>query len=418
MQKQADVLVCGAGPAGVAAAITAARTGASTCLVEMQGCLGGVWTAGLLSNILDARDKPGLIAEIRQRLRERDGIAERFDLYDAEAMKLVLEEMCAEAGVDIRLYARLSGAEVRNRKIRHAIFEGKEGRFAIGAECFIDTSGDGDLGAFAGCGFAVGREGDNGAQPMTLMALVDHVPEDVMKGRPHGTSCLPKEVFFRLLEEQGGSASYSSPSLFPLPNGLCALMVNHEYEKSGLSSHDLTEATLSARREIHETVQAMRKFSPAWRRLALVATATHIGVREGRRVHGRYCVNVQDVVDGARHGDAITRVRFPIDVHSVLRSEGGGYSSGGVKGQPYDIPLRALIARDVDNLALAGRCISGDFLAHASYRVTGNAVATGEAAGVLAAVAARDGESLPDADVTAVLDMLEQLRQTEAAVAA
>lgn len=414
VQKDVDVLVCGAGPAGIAAAIAAARSGASTCLIEFQGCLGGVWTSGLLCNILDARNKPGLIAEIRRRLREQQAVAEHFDLYDAEVMKLLLEEMCAEAKVEIRLHARLCGAVTHERKIQHAIFEGKEGRFAIGAKCFIDTTGDGDLGAFAGCGFEIGREGDKATQPMTLMALVGHVPTEVMSGRlnPDQTACLPKDELFRLLSKQGVSTSYTQPSLFPLPNGLCALVVNHEYEKSAMSSIDLTDATLSARREIHVTIRAMRQFSPAWKNLTLVATAAHIGVREGRRIHGQYCVSINDVMEGVRHPDAVTRVSFPVDIH-----RGGSYDSGGVVARPYDIPLRALIARDVENLALAGRCISGDFLAHASYRVTGNSVATGEAAGVLSSVAVQVGKSLSNTRFADVLDQLGRFRSADAALA-
>lgn len=413
VQKNFDVLVCGGGPAGIAAAIAAARTGAETCIVDFQGCLGGIWTAGLLSNILDAREKPGLIAEIRRRLAERDAIARGFDLYDAEAMKLLLEEMCEEAGVKIRLHARLVSAIIRDRKIGYAVFEGKEGRFALGARAFVDATGDGDLAAFAGCGFDLGREGDKGMQPMSLMAVVSNVPEEVRSGRmnPGKTSCLVKDEFYQWLVREGMNSSYTKPSLFPLPNGLCALMMNHEYGKSGLDSRCLTEATLSARREIHQAVRAMRKFSSEWENLQLVETAAHIGVREGRRIHGHYQIAVEDVIEGRRHFDAITRVGFPIDVHSVLQEEGGGFHGGNIKVQNhYDIPLRALVARDCDNLAMAGRCISGDFLAHASYRVTGNSVATGEAAGILASRASESGLPFHEVNASDVLSALEDLR--------
>ncbi len=410
---QVDVLVCGSGPAGIGAALAAARAGATVCLVELHGCLGGVWTAGLLSNILDARTKPGLIAEIRERLRESGAIADRFDLYDAEAMKLLLEEMCEEAGIEVRLYTRLVGAVVKEGEIRHALFESKEGRFAIGARTFVDATGDGDLGAFAGCGFELGREEDGLTQPMTLMALVANVPAHVRSGmaNPGRTSCLPKEAFYRLLCGQNAPTSYTLPSLFPLPNGLCALMINHEYERSGLCSRDLTRATVDARREIHRTVAAMRGFSEEWSGLTLVATAPQIGVREARRIHGLYRVTVDDIATGARHEDAITQVRFSIDVHCVRRSDGGGVTEARLPTQqPYDIPLRALISRDIRNLALAGRCISGDFLSHSSYRVTGNAVATGEAAGTLCALAAREHAPLGEVAPPHVLDLLNQIR--------
>ncbi|MET0262505.1 MAG: FAD-dependent oxidoreductase, partial [Rariglobus sp.] len=103
IQDRYDVVVCGGGPAGIAAAISAGRAGARTCIIELQCCLGGIWTAGVLCYILDSINKAGLIVEIRERLRARGAIGETLDLYDAEAMKLLLDEMCAEAGVDIRL---------------------------------------------------------------------------------------------------------------------------------------------------------------------------------------------------------------------------------------------------------------------------------------------------------------------------
>jgi len=120
----------------------------------------------------------------------------------------------------------------------------------------------------------------------------------------------------------------------------------------------------------------------------IVATSSHIGVREGRRIHGLYTVTAEDLRTGARHEDAVCRVTFCVDIHSTRREHGGACGSAGIRVKPYDVPLRALIARDVRGLMLAGRCISGDFFAHASYRVTGNAVAMGEAAGKVAARAA------------------------------
>ncbi len=398
VQDHYDVVVCGGGPAGIAAAISAGRSGARTCIIELQGCLGGIWTAGVLCYILDSQNKGGLIVEIRERLRARGAIADKLDLYDAEAMKLLLEEMCSEAGVDIRLYTRVVSATVVDARIGHVVLEAKEGRFAIAGKCFVDTTGDGDLAALAGCGFDIGREGDGKTQPMTLMALVSNIPAEVRAqsdARWFSATCVPKDKLLADLVEAGHSPTYTKPSLFALPNGLCALMVNHEYERSGLDSRDLTAATISARKDVNSAVCALRKFGPDWADVQLVATAQAIGVREGRRIHGLYTVNAGDIEAGTQHPDGITRVTFPIDVHSVQRSEGGGYGFTGKvkKQQPYDIPLRALIAKDVTNLFMAGRCISGDFLSHASYRVTGNSVTTGEAAGRSAASVALSGGS-------------------------
>ena len=117
-------------------------------------------------------------------------------------------------------------------------------------------------------------------------------------------------------------------------------------------------------------------------------TTTQIGVREGRRIHGRYTLTSEDLIEGARFDDAICRVTMGIDVHSTDPTKTKAVETKPHRSQPYDIPLRALIARDVDGLLMAGRCISGDFIAHSSYRVTGNAVTMGQAAGICAARAA------------------------------
>ncbi|MBC2600802.1 FAD-dependent oxidoreductase [Puniceicoccus vermicola] len=417
VQAGYDVIVCGGGPAGIAAAIAAARSGARTCLVEHHGYLGGVWTAGLLSFILDAREKPGLIREIRRNLAAQNAIQAERDLYDAEVMKRVLETLCAEADVHIRLYSQLVSVAMQGCSISHVILEGKEGRFALEAKSFVDTTGDGNLGALAECQFELGRPSDSKTQPMTLMALVSGVPETV-RCQPYASrmsgSCINKDEFYGKLCDEGCETSYTKPSLFPLTNGLCCLMANHEYERSGLKSQDLSEASIHARQELHAVVEAMKRFpGEGWECVSLVATAASIGVREGRRLRGRYVVSLEDVLGGARFDDAVTRVQFPIDVHSILRSEGGGYSSDSVHtpAQPFDIPLRALMALDVDNLAMAGRCISGDFFAHASYRVTGNAVATGEAAGIIGAVMSTESTDSNSVDPHRILKELSAFRR-------
>ena len=158
-----DVVVCGAGPAGVAAAIAAARTGASVRLIENDGQLGGIWTSGLLSWVIDAGNKGGIMEEISQRIASRVDVVGgvRWDRrgsmpYDVEQMKLVLEQMCAESGVKIRLHTRVAAAVKDGKRLTHCVAESKSGREAFAARAFIDCTGDGDLAARAGCGFDFG----------------------------------------------------------------------------------------------------------------------------------------------------------------------------------------------------------------------------------------------------------------------
>jgi len=410
--EQVDVLVAGGGPAGIAAAIAAARRGASVRLIEAHGQLGGVWTTGLLTWILDHENKPGLMTEIMTELQRRD--ARRHNAYDIEAMKLLLERMCIEAGVRVRLHTRLAAAaRDANNRMSVAITESKTGREAWAAKTFIDCTGDGDLAAQAGCGFDFGRpaegygsEGTTGeTQPMTLMCLIGGVMHDDLHahGLERGEKVngrQAKDAMRAECERAGHIPSYGDPTLFPIRDDLHGLMANHEYGFSGIDAQQITDATLAARQDVNQLVDALRALGGIWTNVRIVATAGQIGVREGRRIRGRYTVTTQDLADGTRFDDAICRVTFGVDVHATSRQHGSAIERKPVQAKPYDIPLRSLIAADVDGLLMAGRCISGDFIAHSSYRVTGNAVAMGQAAGACAALAAR-GECLPhevDAD--------------------
>ncbi|HUT92208.1 MAG TPA: FAD-dependent oxidoreductase [Thermoguttaceae bacterium] len=392
-----DVIVCGAGPAGVAAAIAAARAGAKTRLLESCGCLGGVWTAGLLSWILDATNKPGLMEEMLAELGRRGASAKYGSSigYDVELMKRMLDEMCIEAGVKIQLHTRVVAAVPNeSNRLALAVTESKSGRQAWSADVFVDATGDGDLAAQAGCGFDYGRPGSRETQPLSMIVLLVGIEPEGMtpfvrglaeaRGERH-----PKDRLLQEMRRAGVDPSYAQPTLFYIREGLFAMMANHEYGIEATDAAAITEATLRARAEVHKLVDGLRSLGGAWKGVQIVATPEHIGVREGRRIHGLYEVTQEDLIAGREHDDAVCRVTFPVDVHSTDPGKDKGIMKEGVRAKPYDVPYRALIARDVDGLLMAGRCISGDFIAHSSYRVTGNAVAMGEAAGAAAAIASR-----------------------------
>lgn len=395
---QSDVLVCGGGPAGIGAALAAARAGASVQLIEVGGCLGGVWTAGLLTKILNGEKKTGVMQELLSDLAQRgSSVAQKTSgtVYDPELMKLLLEEKCVEAGVKIQLHTRLVGTitDQKNRIIA-VITESKSGRQAWVAQRFIDCTGDGDLAAQAGCQFDVGIGSQCECQPMSLIALLTGVePSEVTEFiRENGSAA--KTRLLKLMRGAGIKPSYSAPTLRHLHSGIFSLMTNHEYGISATDAGQITEATIRARAEVHAIVHDLRKLGGPWSNLAVVATAEQIGVREGRRIRGRYTITGNDVITGLRHKDAVCRAKFAIDVHNVFPDGSNPadvkrYRSAGVKA--YDIPLPALIAADVDGLMMAGRCISGDFIAHSSYRVTGNSVPMGEAVGLTSAVSLKQG---------------------------
>lgn len=401
LAEDADVIVCGAGPAGVAAAITAARAGAKVRLFEWRGCLGGVWTAGLLGYFLDF-NKPGFAKELREKLDARDARAKskstsRF-CYDPEALKLLLEELCVEAGVKFQFHTKVCAAFKEGSRLTTIVTESKSGRQAWKAAVFIDTTGDGDLGYQAGCAFETGMAEDCPCQPMSLNALLivkdaEALREFVRFGQPkegENTDGEKKKRIKDVLVGTGHFPSYASPTMWHVRDNLIFAMMNHEYGIKAWDAAEITAATVRARAEMNKMVSNLRQVGGPWEGIQIVATAEQIGVRDGRRIKGRYTVLQDDLAKGARHDDAVTRVTFGIDVHALSAEHNKNHAIMPKKFdmKPYDIPLRALIAKDVDGLMMAGRCISGDFIAHSSYRVTGNAVAMGEAAGATAALAA------------------------------
>jgi hypothetical protein len=397
---QADVVVCGGGPAGVSAAIASARAGARTILVERHGCLGGIWTAGVLSWFLDSENKGGLVREILNRAHSMgacpDETGKPGTSCDVEKLKLLLETLCLEAGVQINLYTHITGTVVEKGRVTHILTESKSGREALEGACFIDATGDGDVACQAGCGFDLGRPEDGKMQPMSMIMLVSGLNRtDIDPFLRHSNQtpwAKPKELLRAEMERSGHTPSYAFPTLMWLGGDLFMLMANHEYGMNGLNTQDLTTATLKARRELHGLIDGLRSLGGIWKNIRLVATGAQIGVREGRRIHGLYTVTADDLKTGKKHPDAICHVTFCIDVHSLTGKQEKGIEHAPFRSLPYDIPLRALIAKDVTGLLLAGRCISGDFLAHSSYRVTGNASVMGEAAGRVAAQAALTGQ--------------------------
>ena len=389
-----QVLVCGGGPAGIGAALAAARAGAETHLLELAGCLGGVWTAGMLTKILDAGNKHGLMQEILSEFsRLGSPVAKQSSgtVYDPEVAKLVLEEMCLAAGVKVQLHTMVVGAVTdESRRLRAVITESKSGRQAWVADCFIDCTGDGDLAAQAGCQFDVGTGGDCRCQPMSMMALLAGPDPELISEYIRETGPEAKPRFLKLMRDAGINPSYRAPTLRHLHSGIYSIMTNHEYGVSAFDAAAISQATIRSRREVYEIVQGLRQLGGPWAELAVVATAEQIGVREGRRIRGRYMVTAEDVVSGLKHDQAVCKAKFGFDVHSLELEDGNPgvvreYRKLGAK--PYDIPYPALVAADVEGLLMAGRNISGDFLAHSSYRVTGNSVPLGEAAGLAAAYA-------------------------------
>ncbi len=398
-----DVVVCGGGPAGIGAALGAARMGMKTIILEAGGCLGGTWTRGQLSWIFDFKKK-GICPEIISRLdarHARHGGNDKDFVYEPEAMKIILEDLIAEAGVDVRYFTTCCAAYKDGAKMSVLVSESKSGREAWAAKIFIDCTGDGDVCARAGAEFDIGTDGDRIVQPCSFNAIVsvedveklgDRITaykKDSLAGHVEAT-----QLNLRDLRAAGIEPSYNMPTLFHLGGNILLMMFNHEYGVHCDSADEITRATIRARREVFKMADALSKSNSQWRNMRIIATSEHIGIREGRRVCGLYEVTTADLLSGARHSDAVTRATFGVDLHAHTEEINRSKTITHLDGfKPYDIPLRALVCRDVDCLMMAGRCISGDRIAHGSYRVTGNAVDMGYSAGCAAAKFISEGKT-------------------------
>jgi hypothetical protein len=393
LEEKSDVIVCGGGPAGFAAAVSAARSGAKVRLIELQGYLGGVWTAGLLTNFIDSANKGGIMNELLD-IQKYAGITNsRF--LDVEVTKLWLERLCADSGVELLYHTRVADALVENGKLTAIITENSNGRQVWPATVFIDATGNGDLAARAGCGFDLGHPETGQTQPMSLNMLVSGIrlkdlQERKMIEMPGLTWGETKDNLLAEIRKGGADCSYAKPTFFSIREDFFSLMSNHQYKVNSLDAKEITKATIAARAELHRQIDALRSLGGMWKDIRIIATADQIGIRESRRIHGLYTVTKEDMIRGARFDDAVCRSTFSVDIHALDPVKNKGIDPS-FKVKPYDIPLRSLIARDVKGLMMAGRNISGDFFAHASYRVTGNAVAMGEVAGKVAAKAALSG---------------------------
>ena len=382
VRNECDVLVVGAGPAGFGAAVSAARAGARTTLVEYGGKLGGMWTLGLLSPFFDNHHHDGLNRELREALQARGCWGGLWDIsFDPTEMAMLLDELALDAGIDILFYTMATEPIMEDGVLKGVVVENKSGPQAILAKTVVDCTGDGDIAARAGAPFEIG--GPEGAcQPMTMMFKIGGVKAEYGRDDTIG--------FYKALTKVVAETDvlsgvpFNNPAIIKLPReGEALIQWTHVRHCLGTDGDELSKATLEGRRQIRRAMELFKAIRPVLGDVYLMELPMVVGVRETRRVKGEYYVTDDDVKEGRRHEDGICLVHFGVDIHEPSKST---QTCFGHKG--FDIPLRSLVPLGVENLLTAGRCISGSFVAHAAYRVTGDCLKMGEAAGVMAAVAA------------------------------
>lgn len=409
-----DVVVCGGGFAGVAAAVRAAENGARTLLIESGGELGGDLTKGRVGQFLDAPGKGGMMADINRFLNEGGHTAPRrgphYDengrklpgtLFELEYAKYYLDKVCLKAGVDVAFYSLAAAVETEQGRITRLLMVTEAGSYIVEAPMFIDATGNGQIAGEAGCEYEFGHPVTGQPQPANMAVTVIGLDESVKQTDSEAEKIEMK----RKLEAYGVKVSANEIHVGRSSiDGLGGIGGNFQYNVPHDDIFGLSRATMDGRGECVDIINALNSV-PGFERVRVVQTSSHIGIREGKRIKGMYFVTYDDIVSGASFEDAICQVRFGIDVHAISSDDKRDHTKGQTV-KPYHIPYRSLVPLGCSNLLLAGRCISGDFYAHASYRVAADVIAMGEAAGYAAALCVKEGISPAELDGRRVKDYM------------
>ena len=422
----ADVIIVGAGPGGIMAAIAAAANGAKTLLIERYGFVGGALTNSLVapSQVFSVFGEP-IVGGFPRQLMERlaasgNAIFPPLDKtfgdwrgltywdpevlgvrFDPEALKNEALDMLLEYGVNVRFhtiavdYIPDSGVILTYSKSGYEAFQGK---------VFIDCSGDGDLAKMAGYSFQKGEPDDEkDLQPPTLMMRLGGVDYEVANQyRPSFPEIIETAT-------RNGDLNLKREDLLfyrgTVRAGECIVNCSRVYRIDGTDVVDLTEAEIEGRRQNLELLRFFRKYVPGFQNAYLIDMAPQIGIRETRRVVGEYVLTRDDVLQGTQFSDTIALSYWPVDKH---RSDGPGtmldFPAPGVLTR---IPYRCLVPLGSDSLLVAGRCISTTREAFASIRVSATVMAIGQGAGTAAALAAQAQISVRDVRIDQVQDRLK-----------
>src|SRR5712692_9033462 len=400
MSQRLDVVVVGAGSAGSSAAISAARRGARTLLVDRLPFLGGTSTAvldtfyafytpgkkvrrvvgGIGWEVVDIMRDAGLAFERPNTYGAGTGVT-----YDPEFLKVVWERLAEEAGVEILLHTWATGVQLRDGRIAGVRLWNKGGESVVEASAFVDASGDADLCAMAGVAYE-----DAGSTPnlQSLSTIFRVANVDVERA-----ASLPKPQLWALMRQAAEGGGYRLPRLEgswhrPPYAGVVTVHMTRVPRIDATDPRQLTNAELEGRRQVQEYLRFLRDLVPGFERSVLVATSPGIGVRESRRVIGDYRLTRDDVLDARRFADEIALCGAPIEDHVAGTDTSWTYvPESGV----YGIPYRCLLPSAVEGMLVAGRCFSATHDAHASARSMATCMAMGQAAGTAAAIGVAAG---------------------------
>ncbi len=417
-RRQAEVLVIGGGPAGIAAAVCAARRGCQTLLVEREFSLGGTAVSGLVGPFMTCSDPAGerklirgFFEELVDRMIALGGAVDPMSIpncdshsswharghrnltpFSSEVLKYAAEELCRQYHVELLYGAQLIAVErdASQRRLAEAIFAAKEGLIAVAPKMVIDCTGDGDAAFLAGCPMEKGDPQSGEMQAAGLFFLLDGLDEDIMQRRceEQGWEAMRCE---REIAAAAANGEYPIPrrrlGLYKSCDGFWRANVTRLPGVDGTTSAGLTQAAVEGRRQIFAIIHFLRKYVPGAEHARLVQSAASPGIRETRRLKGDFVMTEQDLVSGTIFADAILLCANSRDVHAGLV---GRYQP---QERIYSLPYRMLLPAGLDNLLAAGRNVSCDRAVLSAIRVMPPCFGMGQAAGNAAALAIQSGQN-------------------------
>lgn len=392
----ADVVVAGGGPAGVAAAVAAARCGADVILIERFGCLGGLGTVGLVPLFMSFGDKShfyadGIGREVLERMKSySEWPLDHFGscVIDPEALKLAYDDMVTgEKNIRLLFFTELVDAVTDGRNISSVVVSSKSGLYAVSAKTFIDCTGGGELLSKAGAKWEIGdKNGD--IMGATLCSLWSDIDWDrcVYGDDKYLEQAFKDGVFSELDLHLPGTVRHGATS--------AGGNLGHLYNAFENDENAMTAAMLKGRKQLREYREFYRRYIKGYEKTELMASAPVLGIREGRRIKGDYTICVDDFVNRAVFADEIGRYNYPVDLHASnnSREDFDSFQKEYYEklryqdGDSYGIPFSCLIPADLDNALMAGRLLSADRKMLASLRVMPGCFITGQAAGAAAAI--------------------------------
>jgi len=432
-----DVVVCGGGPSGFAAAVAAREAGASTLIIEGQGQLGGMGTSGHVSHWLGGRTSDcsrwvvgGLFRSFSQEAESR-GIAlipvpdegSKYQPhgwhmgqlsagipFDPFGMAGFLDEKAAETGFDVLLLTQAIDVRVENNRITHVIIYNKSGLSAFAAGTVVDATGDADIAARSGCVTVTGRESDGLTAPSTLQFHVDNVDQDALSDYIH-THKSPR--FREKIRELRGVGEWPFPydifiSVQLTEKGTMMINTSRLVGFDGTDGASVTRGMIEGRRETRLLLDLMRKHFPGFANARLKSVAPLLGVRESRRIVADYTLTVNDLVEGREFEDTVGFSAYGWDLPDPKKPSLQPMSEKKLKRRRpvTPIPYRIMIPRPVTNLICPGRAVSVERDVLGPLRVMAPCMAMGEAAGLAAASAVTGNTAFGDIDISALRTQL------------